>query len=520
MMSIKNYNNDSQCSKALKLLTEDYCARFIRDDNNSVYVTLRLNFHEETHSVEKEVFKHILNGIYYDKYGRALNRDVFNQIVEIISYKALYNSWLPEPVFNRVGFDKNGNYYYDLSNTNWEMIKISENDYRLDEYQPVCFNRYKHQIPQVEPNLRVNNMSGIDKLSKYINIKEDMLLFICWLISCFVPNIPHPILILHGEMGSAKTTALSFIKRIVDPSIIETLSMPKDVRSLSVIMQKHWFIPFDNISYISEEMSDFLCRVVTGTAIQDRKLHTNGEDYIFKFQKIVGINGINQVVNKPDLIDRSIIIELEPIQPDDRKEISQFKAEFENDLPEILGCIFKILSESIRYYKEYKPCKPQRMADFQRWGCAIGYAWKGEQGALNFLSDYVDKTISQKTDVLNYDVVSSTLISYMECRAEYSGTMTNLLSELKDEADRTGVDIRGNHFPSNARALSAKINELKGTLSLVGFAISNTRNSKERIITIKNENYKENKQQIIEDYIPKTHLSDNDCEEETEVDFD
>ena len=37
---------------------------------------------------------------------------------------------------------------------------------------------------------------------------------------------------IHGEQGSAKTTFQELIKMLVDPSIIKTLSFPRDINEL------------------------------------------------------------------------------------------------------------------------------------------------------------------------------------------------------------------------------------------------------------------------------------------------
>ena len=50
----------------------------------------------------------------------------------------------------------------------------------------------------------------------------------CYIISLFIPEIPKPILLLHGEQGGAKSTFQELIKMLVDPSITQTLTFPRD----------------------------------------------------------------------------------------------------------------------------------------------------------------------------------------------------------------------------------------------------------------------------------------------------
>lgn len=54
-------------------------------------------------------------------------------------------------------------------------------------------------------------------IKKYFNVvnEEDFTLLLVHIISCFIPNTPHHILIFLGNQGSAKTTACRFIKKLL-----------------------------------------------------------------------------------------------------------------------------------------------------------------------------------------------------------------------------------------------------------------------------------------------------------------
>jgi hypothetical protein len=64
------------------------------------------------------------------------------------------------------------------------------------------------------------------KILNYVNIKPELhLLFCVWLVTCFVPNIQHPMPIIHGEKGAAKSTACELLKTVIDPSSLSTLNI-------------------------------------------------------------------------------------------------------------------------------------------------------------------------------------------------------------------------------------------------------------------------------------------------------
>ena len=273
---------------------------------------------------------------------------------------------------------------------------------------PILFRRYRHQTPQVTPT----QAGDIRKVLNYVNLKGQETLFLCWLVSCFVPAIPHAMPIFYGEKGAAKTTTSASTKAIIDPSTLDTLTFQNDPRTLVVNLQQHWYLPFDNVSFINEETSDALCRAITGSGIQQRKLHSNNEDCIFKFRRCLAINGINNVATRPDLLDRSILIELERISEIDRRELAEVQAAFEADRPAILGGIFDTLSKAMGIFPTVKLNKLPRMADFARWGYAIGEALGGLGN--EFLDQYAQNRQNQNDEAIANDPVATCAFPHLQ----------------------------------------------------------------------------------------------------------
>ena len=116
---------------------------------------------------------------------------------------------------------------------------------------------------------------------------------------------------LAGDTGSAKTFCFELIKKIIDPSVTETISMSTDENGLAQQLYHNYFVCFDNLSSLTSWKSDMLCRAVTGAGLSKRKLYTDDEDIIYQFYRCVGLNGINVAVRKSDLMDRIILFNLE-----------------------------------------------------------------------------------------------------------------------------------------------------------------------------------------------------------------
>ena len=103
---------------------------------------------------------------------------------------------------------QNGDINYDLSNDKWQCIKVSQQGWEKVNRTPApVFVRF-NQTPQADPE-RNYEQNIFDKFLQLTNLKEDQdrILLKVYIVSLFIPDIPHAMLILHGEKGSAKVNA-------------------------------------------------------------------------------------------------------------------------------------------------------------------------------------------------------------------------------------------------------------------------------------------------------------------------
>jgi ABC-type transport system involved in cytochrome c biogenesis ATPase subunit len=89
-------------------------------------------------------------------------------------------------------------------------------------------------------------------LLRYVNIKDDAqkLLFLVHLIASYIPGFAHPILYVYGPQGSAKTSLSRILRAILDPSVTEVLSLPRNDEELVQVLAHHAYVFFDNVSYV------------------------------------------------------------------------------------------------------------------------------------------------------------------------------------------------------------------------------------------------------------------------------
>lgn len=474
-----NYEKETESQIIIKLVKQNDALLF-HDTANNVYAAITVDEHKEVWSLESKDFSMWLNGLYYNCLGKPPRKDGISQAVAVLSAEARFGNKEAIPLSNRVAKIDN-TFWYSLSNSKWQAVKITEDGWSVEDNPPILFNRFRHQIAQVEPKSDGN----IYKIFDYINVKENKTLFLCWLVSCFVPEIPHAMPIFFGEKGAAKSTTCMLLKKLIDPSALETLTIQNNVRSMAVNLQQHWFLPFDNVSQISEEISDTLCRAITGGGIQQRKLFSDADDYIFTFKRCIVLNGINNVATRPDLLDRAILVELSRISENNRRELSEIQKNFDNDLPLILGGVFDVLSKAMKIYPYVKLDKLPRMADFARWGYAIGEAL-GNLGQL-FLDEYRINYDRQNIEAINSDVVAVLIIDFMKDRQNWTGRVSDLWNQFSTLAPSLGINTNIKAFPTQPNTLSRRLNGLRSNLQLVGINFVTECKSDATYITITNE---------------------------------
>jgi hypothetical protein len=334
----------------ISLIKEYYVELFV-DQFNRPYIAIKIKEHVEILGLDNQRFKNWLYRFFYENTGELKSEQVENTI-KILKSEAEFNGNRKRLELRVVKAETNEfTFYYDLTNNNWNAVKITSQGWTIENKPPILFRRHSNQLPQVNPTsnsyLTIDDKDDtiLDKFINLLNVKDNdnKLLLKCYIISLFIPEIAKPILMLNGEQGSAKSSLQELIKMLVDPSIVKTLTFPRDINELIQKLSHNYITYFDNVSVIKEWISDALCRAVTGTGFSKRQLYTDDDDIIYNFKRCIGFNGINLAATKADLLDRGIIIQLERIPKDKRRKLEDIWNDFEILRPKLLAYIFDIL---------------------------------------------------------------------------------------------------------------------------------------------------------------------------------
>jgi hypothetical protein len=471
----------TQAEMLIKLVEESEGLELFHDEHKKPYAHLTVEDHQEIWPCKGEQFKNWLSRLMWDKYGIAPNPNTLTTALGVIKAKALFKGKRYD-LSNRVALC-DGFFWYDLSDEKCRAVKINDQKWEIDPKPPILFKRYSHHEAQIEPATQ----SGDPKIFlDFVNIsdKNQKLLLLVYIIACFIPDFPHPIINIYGVQGSAKSTLSKLLRKIIDPSVIEVSNFPKEPAEIIQKLSHNWFICFDNVSYISGSISDLLCRAVTGMGFSKRELFSDDDDFVYRFKRCIGLNGINLVAERPDLLERSILLELEVIPKEKRKTEKEVLEQFEAARPAILGGIFDALVKTLAMIENVKLTSSFRMADFTHWGCAIAEALGYQQ--TDFLFAYGENIEMQNRRVLHDSLVAMAIIELMDRSPNWEGTAAVLLKKIKEIAELQEVDVkREKSFPKAANALSREMKKLEPNLAEAGIIFSREKGRKQRIIKIK-----------------------------------
>ncbi len=191
------------------------------------------------------------------------------------------------------------------------------------------------------------------------------------------------------------------------------------------------------------------------------------------------MNGINLAVEKPDLLDRCLLIGLERISQ--FKEETNFWGRFQEAKPRILGAIFDVLVKTLALVDTMPAIHNVRLADFMRLGCAITEALG--QNSQDFLDAYEHNVHRQNEEALEASPVAVAILDLLERESLWQGTPTELLTKFNERAALLKINTKSGSWPKDSRWLWRRMQEAKTNLEANHIKIERSRDRK-RIITI------------------------------------
>jgi len=327
-----------------------------------------------------------------------------------------------------------------LYNAGDHVIRITKNGYKIEDHNEY-FQYIEFGINQPRP--KDSNLKSIEKI--IFNLcpplpQQEKVIWLVRLISLYIPEIQKPAMIFRGDPGSGKTTLSKITKSLFDPTKQVALTRI-DTRDLSIFFNYNDFGILDNITYLTEEISNLLCSVVTGGTITERKLYTNMEMVIWELNATFDLTTIGLRGAKEDLVDRALLLDFRKIKKNETKDYTKINKILNKFKPHILHYIYTILSKALTIPKPNK--KPlHRFSGWYYWGYRIAQA-------MDKLNDY-ELVLTMQQDKSLYAVLDS----YGSIAYAMWDTLINYKSTLINKSQLDISDQNKNTYKFTTKEIS------------------------------------------------------------------
>lgn len=357
--------------------------------------------------------------------------------------------------------------WIDLGRTDWSLVQVSREGWEIVRSADVPLIRPSGMRPLPVPERTKAPAAHLLPYQLPLGLPAAQLrLVFGFLTAALLPKGPYPLLAVDGEHGSGKSYFCRMLRQFVDPNKAPLSSPPKDEEDLIIAAQNGAMVGLDNMSVLAPRLADALCRLATGGGLRKRALYTDDDEYVISVCRPVLLNGIPNLLARPDLADRAIAITLPPIRQ--RATEAELKTELETYAPQVLGLLLDGLATALRRMPGLKLEPRTRMADFAHLVCAAAPAFGWTEQEMAEALEQNSKIVTAAA--LDADPVAQALFD-LAARKKWSGTAAQLLDALEERVPYMERRQRG-EWPGNARALSVRLRRLAPALRQAGLDVS------------------------------------------------
>lgn len=425
-----------------------------------VYGSVLVRGHRETYALNSSGFREWLALKFYIKNGRPPHEQAVKDAIGVLKAKAMFVGKEHEVSVRLSG--TGDAVFIDLGDEDWRVLQIDASGIRVSAGASVKFRRPKGMLSLPLPA----ESGSLDDLRPFVNLRDDdqWRLLVAWLLGAMAPTGPYPILEITGEQGSAKSTLSKLLRGLLDPNSAPARATITKERDLMIAATNGRVLVFDNVSRLSAELSDALCRISTGGGFSVRTLYENADETLFEAELPIILNGIEDISHRPDLLERTIVLDLPVLTPGQRRDEQQFWADFEAAKPAILRGLYEAVRSALQNRPLVAGAKWPRMADFAKWVTAAESALGWTTGA--FLESYERNRTEANTRILERDGLAEALIQLAGKGEPWEGTATELLAVLRSPGMDHNPDL-----PRSPNALSGGLRRITPSLRSLGVSI-------------------------------------------------
>lgn len=416
-------------------------------------------------------FRDWLTANYYAEYEAAPSALALRAVLRTLEARAQYGSLPAQKVDHRVSFEGDpyapSKVFLDLANDAREVVEITSQGWRITDNLGRSFRQSPGMLPLPTPSNSqqpiANGGPVLAELFHLSPIAQTRTLF--WLTSTLRATGPYPILVLRGPASSGKSTLARALRTLIDPSTAPLRRLPHTDRELLHLAQHNWILVFDHVHRIPIKISEALCAVASGEAIDTAQPDYRDAAVAEIARPIILIAPLDEAQSPwtptRSLSTRSLTIDLAPIAAP-RAEGAVW-SDFEVLRAPLLATLANAVSTALRNIRDIDLHHVPRFSDSVAWAAAAAPTLGLDPAAI------IEAISDPESMWLGVDPLRDTLYALLHPHQTWSGEPATLLSRLRSLAPLATL-------PSNTKSLIQSLFRIPGiTVSRDGHLLTISR---------------------------------------------
>jgi hypothetical protein len=321
-------------------------ARLLRSPENRSYARVSVEGRHEIYRIDSAAFREWLIEGCISHQLHIPSEAMIQHVVSSVEIRAM-QSRSSAPVFLRVGGigdDAGSTFFVDLGDASGRVVKIRADGWSVVNRSGVQFRRPEGILPLPVPSRK----GSIELLRPYVNLTESHFRrAIVWLAAALLPCGPHPVLVIRGDEGSARSTLTRVLKLLIDPHFRPILTEHESATDLMSTWLDTWLPAYDDVSLMSPWLSKSLSELVRGRGLAIDTVATARKGTTTLCDRPMILSGVESVTDQFKQGPLCIHLQLRPILFDDRRGEREFWSSFQADYPRILAGILDVLTEGL-----------------------------------------------------------------------------------------------------------------------------------------------------------------------------
>jgi hypothetical protein len=323
-------------------------ARFLRSPENRFYARVSVDGRREIYRIDSAAFRDWLIEGCLSQQLKTPSEAMLRRVVSSVEITAT-QSRRSAPVFLRVGGDgedAGSTFFVDLGDASGRAIKIRADGWSVVDRAGAEFRRPEGFLPLPVPSTN----GSIELLRPYVNLTESHFRrAIVWLAAALLPCGPHPVLVIRGDEGSARSTLTRVLKLLIDPHLRPILTEHENATDLISTWLDTWLPAYDDVGLMSPWLSKSLSELVRGRSSSIETKHSARKLTTTLGDRPLILSGVENVTDQFKQGPLCIHLQLRPILFDDRRGEREFWSSFQADYSRIFAGILDVLTEGLQF---------------------------------------------------------------------------------------------------------------------------------------------------------------------------